>query len=241
MAELTVLIVDDEAGSRSRIRNLLKDERDVTIAGECADGDAAVEMIRGLAPSLVFLDIQMPGIDGFEVLRRLDPETMPLIIFVTAFDQYAVDAFEVRALDYLVKPVRRERFAQALQRARELETAEWRRRAQTLVNRVVLRTRNRILLVPAETIDWIEAAGNYARVHVGAEAHLLRETMSTIEERLDPKLFVRTHRRAIVNVERIREVVAVARGEYSLLLHSGARVPLSRACRARLEFLLGSL
>src|SRR5688572_24897402 len=136
MPELTVLIVDDEAGSRGRIRNLLKDQRDLTIAGECADGDAAVEAILTLQPSLVFLDVQMPGIDGFEVLRRLDPGTMPLIIFVTAFDRYAVEAFEVRALDYLVKPVRRERFAQALDRAREIllaGRAEWRERAVTLV------------------------------------------------------------------------------------------------------------
>jgi len=255
MPEITVLIVDDEAGSRSRIRNLLKDEGGITIAGECADGDAAVEAIRTLRPSIVFLDVQMPGSDGFEVLRRLqqDAETMPFIIFVTAFDQYAVDAFEVRALDYLVKPVRRERFGRALDRAREALQAdgmEWRERAATLIgdekpqrlNRIVLRTRNRILLIPAETIDWIEAAGNYARVHIGAESHLIRETMSTVEERLDPKAFVRTHRRAIVNLERVREVISVARGEYVLVLKDGTtRVPLSRGYRARLEFLLGEL
>lgn len=257
MPDLTVLIVDDEPGSRGRIRNLLKEEPGIAIAGECADGDAAVEAIRTLSPSIVFPDVQMPGIDGFEVLRRLDPATMPVVIFVTAFDRYAVEAFEVRALDYLVKPVRRERFAQALDRARETLAPdrngirdEWRERAVTLVagekpqrvNRIVLRTRNRILLIPAESIDWIEAAGNYARVHIGAEAHLIRETMSTVEARLDPSVFVRTHRRAIVNVERVREVMAIARGEYVLVLRDNVtRVPLSRSYRARLEFLLGEL
>jgi two-component system, LytTR family, response regulator len=252
MSELTALIVDDEPASRSRIRNLLRTAPDIVIAGESGNGDDALIAIRDLEPSIVFLDVQMPGIDGFEVVRRLDPKTMPLIVFVTAFDRYAVDAFEVRALDYLVKPVRRARFEQALERAREtLKTRrdEWRERVLTLsgerpqrINRVVLRTRNRIFWVAAETVDWVEAAGNYAAVHIGAESHLIRETMSTIAERLDPEKFVRVHRTAIVNIDRVREVIQVTRGEYVLLLADGStRVPLSRSYRARLEFLLGEL
>jgi two-component system LytT family response regulator len=252
MPELTALIVDDEPASRSRIRNLLKSAADIEVVAECGNGDEALEVIRQLGPSIVFLDVQMPGIDGFEVVRRLDPKTMPLIIFVTAFDQYAVDAFEVHALDYLVKPVRRVRFEQTLERARETlrnRRDEWRERVLTLngarpqrINRVVLRTRNRIFWVAAESIDWIEAAGNYAAVHIGPESHLIRETMSTIAERLDPQRFLRVHRTAIVNLDRVREVIQVARGEYVLLLADGStRVPLSRSYRARLEFLLGEM
>ncbi|HEX6160325.1 MAG TPA: LytTR family DNA-binding domain-containing protein [Thermoanaerobaculia bacterium] len=249
MPEITTLIVDDEPGSRARIRNLLKEANDVRVVAECEDGDEAMAAIEEHAPALLFLDIQMPGMDGFELLRRLDPATMPLTVFVTAYDRYAVEAFEVRALDYLVKPVVRDRFAAALARVRETlaqrGTGEWRERAQSLVtkvNRIVLRTRNRILWVPAESIDWIESAGNYARVHVGAEGHLLRETMATIQARLDPNVFVRVHRTAIVNIERVREVFPVARGEYVLLLKDGTtRVPLSRGFRAKLEFLLGDL
>jgi two-component system LytT family response regulator len=252
MSKLTAIIVDDEQGSRLRIRNLLKDVGDVEIVAECEDGAEAIEAIAAHSPSLVFLDVQMPVIDGFEVLRRLDPQTMPLVVFVTAFDRYAVDAFEVRALDYLVKPVRRDRFEAALQRAREMLAHrggdDWRERAATLVdrpqrvNRVVLRTRNRILWLPVEQIDWIEGAGNYARVHVGHESHLMREKMSTIEERLDPAVFVRVHRSAIVNLDRVKEVFPVSRGEYVLLLKDGTtKVPLSRGYRAKLEFLLGEL
>lgn len=252
MSELTALIVDDEAASRSRIRNLLKGASDITIAGEAENGDDALEAIRTLDPSLVFLDVQMPGIDGFEVVRRLDPKTMPMIIFVTAFDRYAVDAFEVRALDYLIKPVRRVRFEQTLERARETLRSrrnEWRERVLSLagdrpqrINRVVLRTRNRIFWVAAESIDWVEAAGNYAAVHIGPESHLIRETVSVIAERLDPQRFVRVHRTAIVNLDRVREVIQVARGEYVLVLADGStRVPLSRSYRARLEFLLGEM
>ncbi|HEY0142827.1 MAG TPA: response regulator [Thermoanaerobaculia bacterium] len=257
MPEITTIIVDDEPGSRARIRNLLKDALDVRVVAECEDGEEALAAIGEHAPALLFLDIQMPGLDGFELLRRLDPEVMPLTVFVTAYDRYAVDAFEVRALDYLVKPVRRDRFAAALARVRETLAqrgiGEWRDRTRSLiddraqslvtkVNRIVLRTRNRILWVPAESIDWIESAGNYARVHVGNEGHLLRETMATIQERLDPNVFVRVHRTAIVNIERVREVFPVARGEYVLLLKDGTtRVPLSRGFRAKLEFLLGDL
>lgn len=249
MPEITAIIVDDEPGSRARIRNLLKEANDVRVVAECEDGEEAIAAIEEHAPQLLFLDIQMPSMDGFELLRRLDPATMPMTIFVTAYDRYAVQAFDIRALDYLVKPVRRDRFAEALQRVRETlaqrGSKEWRERAQSLVtkvNRIVLRTRNRILWIPAESIDWIESAGNYARVHVGNEGHLLRETMSTIQARLDPNVFVRVHRTAIVNIERVREVFPVARGEYVLLLKDGTtRVPLSRGFRAKLEFLLGDL
>lgn len=253
MNELTVVIVDDEPASRTRLRNLIRDERDVRIVAEAGSGLDAVEAIETHQPSVVFLDVQMPEIDGFEVLRRLDPAALPLIIFVTAFDRYAVEAFEVRALDYLVKPVRRNRFAAALQRAREtVETRssrDWNERSLSVlddkprrVNRILVHIRERILWVAAEEIDWIESAGNYARVHTGGSAHLIRETMSTIEERLDPTRFVRVHRSAIVNIERVREVIPVARGEYDLLLADGVtHVSLSRRHRSRLEFLLGQL
>lgn len=245
---INTIIVDDEPGSRARIRNLLKDANDVAVVAECEDGEEAIAAIDEHHPALVFLDVQMPGLDGFDVVRKLDPATMPLIVFVTAYDAYAVEAFDVRALDYLVKPVRRDRFLTMLDRVRDVlarsEQAAWRGRAASLtrINRIVLRTRNRIIWVAAESIDWIESAGNYARVHIGAESHLLRETMSTIEQRLDPNVFIRVHRTAIVNIDRVREVFSVARGEYVLLLRDGTtRVPLSRGFRARLQFLLGDI
>jgi two-component system LytT family response regulator len=238
---LRVLVVDDEPLARERLRSLLAAEPEVALVGECHDGQAAIDAIRALAPDLVFLDVQMPEVTGFDVLAALAPQEAPAVVFVTAFDHYALDAFEVHALDYLLKPFDRERFARALDRARAhlvrgdhateqklVALLEDVRAARRGVKRLVVRERGRVFFLKVESIDWIEAAGNYARVHVGKDEHLLRETMKTLEARLDPAVFVRIHRSAIVNLERVRELVPSCHGEFVVLLAGGAELTSSR-------------
>jgi len=240
MTPLRVIVVDDEPLARERLRTLLDGERDVTIVAECADARSAIDAIRTHRPELVFLDVQMPEGSGFDVVEAL-PDARPAIVFVTAFDQYALDAFDVHALDYLLKPFDRERFARALDRARAHvargdQSAERRlialledlRAERRGVQRIVIRERGRVFFLAVETIDWIEAAGNYARLHVGKEHHLLRETMKTLEARLDPAKFVRIHRSAIVNLERIRELQPSFHGEFTVVLEDGAQLTSSR-------------
>src|SRR5918998_1451949 len=219
MKRIRTLIVDDEPLARERIRALLTDQPDVEVIGEARDGEEAVKAILAQEPDLVFLDIQMPKMDGFEVIRTVGAENMPLVVFVTAYDQHALKAFEVRALDYLLKPFDRERFAESLQRARKQiereETGDLGRRLLALVKdlrkdqpraeRLVVKSGGRLFFLRADEIDWVEAAGNYVRLHVGTTAHLLRETMNAIESRLDPEKFFRIHRCRIVNMERIQE------------------------------------
>jgi two-component system, LytTR family, response regulator len=245
---MRVLIVDDEPLACERLRTLLMEEPGIEIAGECRDGVSAVESIRRLQPDLVFLDVQMPEMDGFAVLERLDGRR-PVIIFVTAFDQYAIRAFDVCALDYLLKPFDRERFAKALARgrseferrgasdfdARLLSVLEEWKTHKTYVDRLVIRTGGRVFFLRVEEIDWVEAAGNYLRLHAGAEEYLYRETMLGLEAQLDPKRFARIHRSAMVNVERVKELHPLFRGDYAVVLRDGKQLTLGKAYRDRLN------
>jgi two-component system LytT family response regulator len=243
-----ILLADDEPLARERLRMLLASEHWAEIVAECPDGADAVASIRSLQPDLVFLDVQMPVLTGFDVIRAVGPSHMPPVIFVTAYDQYALRAFDVRALDYLLKPFDRERFQQALARARqqlqEPRGGELERRLLELVKdlkaphraeRFVVKSGGRVFFVRAAEIDWIEAAGNYVRLHVGAEAHLLRETMTAIEAQLDPEMFFRIHRCHIVNIERVQELQPWFNGEYVVSLKTGARLTLSRGYREKVQ------
>jgi two-component system, LytTR family, response regulator len=249
MRKLTTLVVDDEPLARERLMGLLSAEADVEVLGECRDGEEAVSAIHERHPDLVLLDVEMPRMNGFQVIDTIGPDRMPMVIFVTAYDQHAIHAFEVRALDYLLKPFDRERFTDALQRARtqiESQTnGDLGRRLIALMkdlkrdppktDRLVVKSGGRLFFLRADEIDWIEAAGNYVRLHVGGQSHLLRETMNAIEARLDPERFFRIHRSRIVNVERIQEMQPWLNGEYSIVLRSGVRLTLSRGYRERLQ------
>ena len=248
-----VLIADDEPLARERLRMLLAKEDGVEIAGECENGPAAVAAIQKLAPDLVFLDVQMPGATGFEVIENIGARRMPPVIFVTAYDRYALRAFDVHAIDYLLKPFDRERFQQALARARQLlerkDAGELERRLLALVQdlrstpqrpeRFVIKSGGRVFFVRTDEIDWVEAAGNYVKLHVGADAHLLRETMNALEAQLDPDVFYRIHRCHIVNIERVKELQPWFNGEYVVFLRSGARLTLSRGYREKLQDRIG--
>ena len=247
---IRALIVDDEPLARERLRTLLAREPDVTLVGEAGDGAAAVRAILEHRPDLVFLDVQMPEIDGFDVLEAVADAPAPAVIFATAFDRHALRAFEVHAIDYLLKPFDRARFAAALDRAR-VELARGEAAAPRLLamlkglsahrpgaRRLVVRDGGRVFFLPVDEVDWIEAAGNYVRLHAGAVQHLVRETMKSLAERLDPAVFARVHRSAIVNVDRIREMRAGFHGEYEIVLRSGARLQSSRGYSARLHALL---
>ena len=243
------LIVDDEPLARLRLRALLAQENDVVVIGECADGAAAIAEIEGLRPDVVFLDVQMPELDGFDVIEAVGPSRMPLVVFVTAYDQYALDAFRVRALDYLLKPFEDERFRDTLARARaRLEETRQRgapdSRLEALVadiaatrrhvQRLVVRSGGRVFFLRVDDLDWIEAADNYVRLHVGRASHLLRETLKQLEQRLDPERFVRIHRSAIVNLDRIQELEPWFHGEYIVILRDGTRLRASRTFARRL-------
>jgi two-component system LytT family response regulator len=254
MPSLRALIVDDEPLARERVRTLLAAEPDVVVAGECGSGGEAVAAILMDRPDLVFLDVQMPELDGFGVLERVREAgaELPAVVFVTAYDAHALRAFEVHALDYLLKPFDRERFTRALARAREalarreadglderLATLLAARSARPYATRLAVKSGGRVRLVKAEEVDWIEAASNYVRLHVGGERHLLRETMAALEARLDPERFVRIHRSTIVNLDRVRELEPYFHGDYVVKLHDGRRLTLSRTYRERLEERLG--
>lgn len=246
---MQVVIVDDEPLARERIRTLASAHADLVIAGECEDGAAAVAVIHRLQPDLVFLDVQMPELDGFEVLEALD--VRPAIIFITAYDEHAVRAFEVNAIDYLLKPVEAARFEAAVGRARErladpgsgrdtaldLVLSEL-RRVRPRPERLVIRDGAKVAFVLVDQIDWIDVAGNYARLHTGAGVHLLRETLKQLEQRLDPDRFIRVHRSIIVNLERITTVEPYFHGEYTLTLNDGTRLISSRTHSPRLRELL---
>ncbi len=253
MRTLKTLVVDDEPLARERVVSLLQGEQDIELLGECRDGQEAIAAIQQLSPDLVFLDVQMPGADGFQVLQAVGADKMPMVIFVTAYDQHALRAFEVRALDYLLKPFDRERFHNAVTRAKssieQQETGDLGRRLLALVkdlrpaapktDRVVVKSGGRLFFLRTDEIDWIEAAGNYARLHVGNDTHLLRETMISLEARLDAEKFFRIHRSRIVNMERIQELQPWFNGEYVVILRNGTRLTLSRGYREKLQERLG--
>lgn len=246
---LTAVIVDDEPLARQRVRDLLEAESDIDVAGEAEDGVAALAGIRALKPDLVFLDVQMAGMDGFEVLAELDPASRPMIVFTTAYDAYAVRAFDENALDYLLKPLDPERFAEALGRARTALAGgreEWMRKLDallrkiekpsSLLRRIAVREDERVLFIETREVAWFEAAGNYVRLHLDdTRTHLVRMTMQILETRLDTRSFVRVHRGTIVNVARIAELQIVARGQYDVVLRNGVRLPMQRAYHDRLR------
>jgi two-component system, LytTR family, response regulator len=235
-----VMIVDDERLARRGVVLRLRKFKDIEIVGECADGLSAVEKIIALSPDVVFLDIQMPGMDGFEVLRALPRENLPNVIFLTAFEQHALRAFEVHALDYLLKPVDDERFAAAIDRARKLQDSATRVRmaerilqmlggdSEKYASRFVVRVGSSIRIVHAEDTDWIGAAGDYTELHVRGRSHLLRETMNSLEQKLDPEKFLRVHRSRIVRIACIVELSAIDNGEYMIKLADGSQHRSSR-------------
>lgn len=253
MNRIRALVVDDEPLGRERIVGLLRSEADIELVGEVEDGVEAVAAIDRLQPDLVFLDVQMPELDGFGVLEALGSERRPMVVFVTAYDRYALQAFEVHALDYLLKPFDDARFRRALDRVRQQlqsgESGGFAHRIGDLIDalkvdtsrpaRLMVRSNGRIFFVKPAEIEWIEAAGNYACLHVGTTTHILRETMSGLERRLDAEKFVRIHRSTIVNVDRIRELQADFGGEYIVVLNDGTRLTLSRGYREKLEARLG--
>jgi two-component system, LytTR family, response regulator len=253
MPKLSVLIVDDEPLARAKLVDLLATEPDIEIMGECADGLSAVAALERQPPDLLLLDVQMPELDGFGVLEAVALERLPAVIFTTAYDQYALRAFEVHALDYLLKPFDRERFSKALQRARQhIERmragtvnqqlaallADLKAKPKT-VERLVIKAGGRVFFLRVDEIDWIEAAANYVRLHVGKEEHLLRETINGLAEKLDPEKFLRIHRSTIVNLERIKEMQPWFHGDYVVILQDGTQLNSSRGYREELHRLLG--
>ncbi len=251
---IRVLLVDDESLAREMLREMLQDDPQVTIVGESCNGREALEAIRAHSPDLIFLDVQMPELGGFEVLEALGKE-IPQVIFVTAYDQYAVRAFEVHALDYLLKPFDQERFDISWQRAkaqilrdrdggtdqRILALLEEMKAGNKYLERLVIKASGRIYFLETAEIDWIEAEGNYVSVHSAKKSHLLRETISSLEAQLDPKKFVRIHRSSIVRIDRIQELQPWFHGEYRIILQDGTQLTLSRNHRDKLQEALGKL
>jgi two-component system LytT family response regulator len=251
MTALRSLIVDDEPLARELLRRMLAQHGDVEVVGECGSGTQAVEAVRAARPDLIFLDVQMPGLDGFGVLSELAPD-IPEVVFVTAYDQYALRAFDVHALDYLLKPFDEERLARAVDRARAhlrrpdaegdrrqiLALLDELRATRGFRERLVIRVGERAFLQPVADIDWLEADGKYVKVHAGQRTHTIRETMTQLAEMLDPRRFLRISRSAIVNVDRIREIQPWFRGEYVVIMQSGAEVTSTRGYRDTLKALL---
>jgi two-component system LytT family response regulator len=246
---IRVLVVDDEPLARAGLCEWLAAEPDMELVGESATGVEAIAAIRRERPDLALLDVALPEADGFQILAALPPDEMPLVVFITAHDRYALQAFDAHAVDYLLKPVEQQRFRRALGRARERlrsrDRDAWPERLTALLQelrappryplRLAVRTVGRTYFVPTAEIDWIEAAGNYARLHVGRIRHVMRDTLTNLEKELDPARFCRVHRSAIVNLERVREIQPGDRGDQRLILTDGTRLVLSATHRARFE------
>jgi two-component system LytT family response regulator len=251
---IRALVVDDEPLARDMIREMLAGDSEVEVVGECANGREAIEAIKASTPDLVFLDIQMPELGGFELLESLGPNATPYVIFVTAYDQYAVRAFEVHALDYLLKPFDRERFEVAWQRAKDqIRLDRTSRRDQDIIalleelkagprylERLVIKNGGRVFFLHVQDVFCIEAEGNYVRVYDIQKGYLLRETISSLEEQLDPKQFLRIHRSAIVRIDRIKEMQPWFHGEYRIIMENGKQLALSRNYRANLQEAVGN-
>lgn len=241
MAELRVLVVDDEPLVREGIRALLEREVDVQILGEARNGEEALERIRELRPDLVLLDVQMPGVDGLAVVAALEPEERPAIVFVTAHGEHAIRAFDLHAVDYLLKPFDAERFATSLRRARARMAEEKVDRLEELLatleharaypERLLLKQQGTVVVVLADDIDWIEAADNYVKIHARTGRYMVREPLKQIEAKLDPARFARAHRSAIVNLSRVKSLDPLASGEHVITLTTGTRLTLSRGFR----------
>jgi two-component system LytT family response regulator len=247
--KLRTLIVDDEMPSRKKIRAFLGEHPEFQVIGECADGEQAIAAIRAHNPELILLDVQIPGRDGFEVLDSLREEFVPEVIFVTAFDKYAVRAFEARALDYLLKPFTKTRFAEAVNRFHERRARlngigrkeEFKAALQEIQKeshsdqRILVKSGSRIIFLRKNSIEWIEAQGDYVRLHVGKEGHMLRETMETMSKRFDPSRFARIHRSTIVNLDYVREIRPLRGGDHRVLMRDGAQLTLSRTYRPNIQ------
>jgi two-component system LytT family response regulator len=247
------VIADDERLARQKLLILLESEPQVKVVAECQDGRQTVSAIHSLRPDMLLLDIQMPDLDGFQVLSEISEEEMPVVIFTSAYDQYAIRAFEANALDYLLKPFDQERLHHALARARsQLGKARDRVITNRILNllsqvisvasftpeldrRLVIKANGRVVFLDLDSIEWVEAAANYVRLNVGKESYLFRETISRISERLDANHFVRIHRSTIVNVRKIKELIPVNSGEYVVVLKSGRELSCSRGYRAALQ------
>jgi two-component system, LytTR family, response regulator len=239
---IRALVVDDEPLARRAIRRFVGKHAGVDVIGECGDGESAVRAIRERNPDLVFLDIQMPEMDGFQVLSEVGANKMPVTIFVTAYDRYALRAFDANAIDYLLKPIGKERFERALTRARQriavrlndddahriISSLERFVAARTYPGRLAIPKNGRVLFVATKDIDWIEAEGNYVRLHVGSREHEFRETLGGLEEKLNPSEFLRIHRSTIVNIQRIKEIQAWFHGHHRVLLEDGTELRMSR-------------
>lgn len=254
--KIKTLIVDDEPLARGNLRALLKDDPEIELIGECSNGYEAIDSINAHAPDLVFLDIQMPELSGFEVLEKIETGRCPAIIFVTAYDQYALKAFEVHALDYLLKPYDGARFEKALQQGKthlkqynlnelghklldylgmsqnKLSDKNW---SKNYLTRLMIKSTSRTFFLKVDEVDWIEADNYYVKLHVGQKTHLLRETMNELETQLDPDRFLRTHRSIIVNLDRIKELHPHFNGDSVIVLHDGTQVKLSRSRREHLQ------
>ena len=264
MEIIRALIVDDERLARETLRLLLDTHEEIEIVGECQNGAEAVTAIKQHSPDLVFLDIQMPEMNGFEVIKTVGPEHMPVVIFVTAYDQYALRAFEAQALDYLLKPFDDDRFEQALERAveriHERQVGELSSKLMHLISakgdsppqqvesieptdgfleRIMIKERGSLFFIKVDEIEWIEAAGDYVSIHVSNKSHLLRETMSGLMKKLNPRQFVRVHRSSIVKVDSIKELKPYFHGDYIIILNSGKELKLSRRYWEQVEKVLG--
>ena len=247
--KIRTLLVDDQSSGLGVLRNILRFEPDIEIIGTASNGPEAIEAINNLAPDLVFLDVQMPGADGFGVVAGIKPERMPIIVFVTARDDFALKAFEAQALDYVVKPCRPERLQSAVARAREQirnhQNGDIRQKLDSLIQnlrtepkypeRLAVKTNGRIVFLRLTDLDMVEAADNYVKLYAGKETHLLRETLGTLEDKLPPGRFVRISRSAIVNVESVKELHPLFHGEYSVALKNGSRATLTRGYREQLR------
>ena len=251
--KIRTLIVDDMPLSRQRTRRYLAGEVDVEIIGECGDGDAALQSIKTLAPDLVLLDVQMPGMNGLELLEKIPVEQRPAVVFITAFDEFAVPAFAAHAVDFLLKPFDRERVAKVLDRVREhlnvkpaasstpQPSAPLSEHKGPYLNRVAVKSVGRTVFVAIEAVDWLETAGNYVCLHAGKENHLVRETMNQVETQLDPAHFVRIHRSTMVRIEAIKEIQPLFNGDRAVILHDGRKLTMSRSYRDKAKAALGTV
>jgi two-component system LytT family response regulator len=233
VSRIRTLIVDDEPLARSSLRSLLQRDVDIEIVGECGSGAEAIAAVRAARPDLMFLDVQMPECDGFDVLETLGSDAPGIVVFVTAYDQYALKAFEVEALDYVLKPFDDTRFLRVLARAKALARPPSGDRP--ISDRLIVKSSGRVMFLRMTDIDWIEAADYYASLHVGDRTHLLRRSMSVLERELDPDAFCRIHRSTIVNLARVRELAIDANGEHEVVLDGGTRLRVSRGYREQLQ------
>jgi two-component system LytT family response regulator len=251
--KIRALIIEDEPVARKRMKRLLADDSEIEVIGECVDGREAVAAIQKFKPDLIFLDIQIPELDGFDVLKAIEIEQMPFVIFVTAFNKYAIKAFEFHALDYLLKPFEPERLQSSLDRVkkqiRQENTGDLETRLRSLLEdvkptpsgyqeRLAIKSDEEVMFLKIEEIDWIEPAGNFLRLHIGKESHLIRETLSALEAKLDPRKFMRIQRSAIVNIARIKKLHPLFRGEYVVVLQNGVRLTSTQGYRDKLRELI---